>query len=318
VPAQIDFGQQQVGIAPTFYPPQSVTLTNNGNAAVTGGIAIAITGGNGDFALVNNNCGAQLAAKASCTFGIQFSPSAYTTRTATVIINAAGNPQLSIQLFGTGTNPAQAVAPTALAFTSQLVNTTSVSQPVVVSNTGFGPLTVTGISLNGTNAPRYAQTNNCLATPIPVGGSCTVNVTFTPNAAGTVAATMRVNFQTNTLPATTQVVNLSGTGTAATLTQSPLAFGTVPPADPVLTAQIDNGAGDGNLTITSVTVTSGNAYFTIAAGTTCTAGAIVAAGNNCDVNVLFTQSPANSLTNRTGNVRIVTSAGIFNVPLSGN
>jgi hypothetical protein len=318
VPAQIDFGQQQVGIAPTFYPPQSVTLTNNGNAAVTGGIAIAITGGNGDFAIVNNNCGAQLAAKASCTFGIQFSPSAYTTRTATVTINASGNPQLSIQLFGTGTNPAQSVLPTALAFTSQLVNTTSVSQPVVVSNTGFGPLTVTGISLNGTNAPRYAQTNNCLATPIPAGGSCTVNVTFTPNAAGTVAATMRVNFQTNTLPATTQVVNLSGTGTAATLTQSPLAFGTVPPADPVLTAQIDNGAGDGNLTITSVTVTSGNAYFTIAAGTTCTAGAIVAAGNNCDVNVLFTQSPANSLTNRTGNVRIVTSAGIFNVPLSGN
>jgi hypothetical protein len=239
------------------------------------------------------------------------------TRSATVTITTAGNPALTVQLFGTGAHPAQAVLPTTLAFTSQLINTTSVSQPVVVSNTGYGPLTVTGITLNGANAVRYAQTNNCLATPIPVGGSCTVNVTFTPTATGTFAATMRLNFQPNTLPATTQFVTLSGVGTVPTLSQSPLVFGTVPPADPVLTAQISNPAGDGVLTVTSVTLTSGAPYFVITS-TTCLAAGGVAAGNNCDVNVTFTQSPATSTANRTGNVRIVTSGGTFNVPLRGN
>jgi hypothetical protein len=308
-----------VGIPASFYPAQIVTLTNNGNATLaTGGIALNIVGGNGSFAIVNNNCATPLAAAASCTFGVQFTPTTFTTVTATVTINANGNPQLSVALTGTGAQPAQAVAPTTLAFTSQLINTTSVSQPVVVSNTGVGPLTVSGITLTGTNANRYAQTNNCTATPIPVGGSCTVNVTFTPTVAGTMTASLRIAFQANTLPATVQLVTLTGVGTVPTLAQSPLAFGTAPPADTTLTAQIDNGAGDGNLTITSVTVTSGGAYFTIAAGTTCTAGSTVLPGNNCDVNVLFTRSPANSTTNRTGNVRVVTSGGTFNIPLSGN
>jgi hypothetical protein len=92
----------------------------------------------------------------------------------------------------------------------------------------------------------------------------------------------------------------------------------VPPADPVLTAQISNPAGDGILTITSITLTSGAPYFVIAPTSSCTAGAAVAAGNGCDVTVTFTQAPATSLAVRRGNVRVVTSAGTFNIPLSGN
>ena len=315
LPAMIDFGNQQVGISPSFYPAQVVTVTNDGNAAMNGGIAIAINGGNGIFSIVNNTCGGGLAARASCTFGVQFAPTAYVTSTATVTVTSSAGSQ-TVQLFGTGAHPAQAVLPTTLAFTSQLINTTSVAQPVVISNTGFGPLTVTGVSLTGTSANRYAQTNNC-ATPIPVGGSCTVNVTFTPTATGTFAASLRIAFQANTLPATTQLVTLSGVGTVPTLSQSPLAFGTVPPADPVLTAQINNPAGDGVLTVTSVTLTSGAPYFVIT-GNTCQVAGGIAAGNNCDISVTFTQSPATSTANRTGNVRIVTSGGTFNVPLSGN
>jgi len=111
---------------------------------------------------------------------------------------------------------------------------------------------------------------------------------------------------------------LTGTATAVTVTQVPLAFGTAPPANTTLTAQVNNNAASGNLTITNVTITTGAAWFTIAAGTTCTPGAVVAATNSCDINVTFTRTPANSTTNRTGNLRIVTQSGTFNVPLSGN
>ncbi|ADE12045.1 choice-of-anchor D domain-containing protein [Sideroxydans lithotrophicus] len=317
LPAMIDFGQQQVGIPATFYPAQVITVSNNGNAALAGGVALNITGGNGNFAIVNNNCGAPLAAAASCTFGVQFTPNAYVTRSATVTVRT-GNLTQTVQLYGTGAHPAQSVAPTTLTFTSQLINTTSVSQPVVVTNTGYGPLTVTGIAFAGTNSNRFSQTNDCLATPVPVGGTCTVNVSFTPVAAGTFTPTLRITFQTATIPSTLQTVTLSGVGTVPTLSQSPLAFGTAPPADTTLTAQINNGAGDGNLTILGASITSGAAYFHIAPNSTCTAGAIVAAGNNCDLNVTFTQIPATSTANRRGNARVITSGGTFNIPLSGN
>jgi hypothetical protein len=316
-PSMIDFGPQQVGIPANFYPAQTVRITNNGNAALAAGVAISITGGAGNFALVNNGCGAPLAAGASCVFGLQFTPNAYVTRTATVNINSTGQPQMQVLLYGTGAHPAQSVAPTTLTFTSQLINTTSVSQPVVVTNTGYGPLTVTAIGINGAGRLRYAQTSNCLTAAIPVGGTCTVNVTFRPTVTGTVGANLVITFQPNTLPVVNQTVTLSGTGAVPTVTQSPLNFGTVPPADPTLTAQVNNPAGDGVLTVTSVTITSGGAYFRIAS-TTCLAAGGVAAGNNCDVNVTFTQSPATSTANRTGNLRIVTSGGTFNVPLSGN
>ena len=293
VPAQIDFGNQQVGISPTFYPPQTVTLTNNGNAAITGGIALAINGGNGNFAVVNNNCGGQLAAGASCTFGVRFAPTSYADAVGHVD-HQCGEQSAAVD---------RTVRHGCSSGTKRGADHTGLHQPVdqhgqrepAGRGQQYRVRTVDGHGRLASPVPTRIATRRptTAATPIPVGGSCTVNVTFTPTLAGTFTASLRIAFQANTLPATTQLVSLSGVGTVPTLSQSPLAFGTVPPADPVLTAQINNGAGDGNLTITSATVTSGGAYFSIAAGTTCTAGSIVAPGNNCDVNVLFTQSPAN-------------------------
>jgi hypothetical protein len=319
-PLQLNFGNQQVGIASTFYGSMAVTLSNVGNAAL-GGLNYVVTGGNGQYTVANGNCPnapATLAINASCTVNVSFAPSGFTTSNATLTVTATGSPAVAVAITGTGARPAGSVAPTALAFPSQLLNTTSASQPVVVSNTGFGPLTVAGIGFIGNNGARYAQTNNCPAA-LAVGASCTVNVTFRPTAVNaTTPATLRVAFQAQTQPAANQNVALTGVGTAATLSQSPLAFGTVPPGNPTLTAQINNPAGDGALTITSVTVSAGAAYFAVAPGSSCTAGSQVAPGNNCDVNVNFTQVPATSLAQRTGNVRVVTSAGTFNIPLSGN
>jgi hypothetical protein len=111
---------------------------------------------------------------------------------------------------------------------------------------------------------------------------------------------------------------LSGTTSLASFTQTPLAFGTAPPADTTLTVQVNNNAAAGTLSITRVAITAGGAWFSIVPGSSCAAaGATVAAGNGCDVNVHFTQVGASG-TPRNGTLLIVTSAGSITVPLTGN
>jgi trimeric autotransporter adhesin len=79
-----------------------VTLTNNGGTTLS--IAsITLTGTNpADFAQ-SNDCGYTVAANASCTINVTFTPTASGTRMASVSIsdNAAGSPQL-VGLTGTG------------------------------------------------------------------------------------------------------------------------------------------------------------------------------------------------------------------------
>jgi hypothetical protein len=81
---------------------KTVTLTNEGTAAITiSGIAIIGTNP-GDFTQTHT-CGSSLAASASCTIKVTFTPAAVGSRTASLAVtdNAAGSPQ-RVTLAGTG------------------------------------------------------------------------------------------------------------------------------------------------------------------------------------------------------------------------
>jgi len=83
---------------------QTVTLANNGSAPLSiSGIAMA--GANSSDFVQNNNCGSSVAAGASCTIVVVFTPSAVGARTATLSVSdsAAGSPQ-SVSLSGTGSH----------------------------------------------------------------------------------------------------------------------------------------------------------------------------------------------------------------------
>ena len=143
-PTNLVFGSQLVG---TTSASQSSTLRNSGTASLT--IAsITVVGANaGEFGQTND-CPVSLAANATCTITVTFSPSATGSRAATVQIsdNAVGSPH-ALTLSGTGATPVPAVtlSPTSLAFGSQLVGTTSASQSSTLKNTGTGPMTITSI-----------------------------------------------------------------------------------------------------------------------------------------------------------------------------
>ncbi|HEY6769282.1 MAG TPA: SBBP repeat-containing protein [Candidatus Sulfotelmatobacter sp.] len=198
-PASLTFPTQLVGTSSTA---QNAVLANPGTTSVkiTG---IAVTG---QFTQTNN-CGSSLAAAASCTISVMFSPTAQGTDKGAVKVtdNAAGSPQ-TLTLVGSAT--VVSLAPNALNFGNQTVGTTSAAQMITVTNHGAAALTIKTIAIAGTGATDFAQTNTC-GTSLAAGASCTASVTFTPKGKASFNATFSV---ADTGGGSPQSAALTGTG----------------------------------------------------------------------------------------------------------
>jgi hypothetical protein len=222
-PTSLTFNPQAVG---TNSAAQGVTVTNSGNAElpITG---VTVTGTNaGDFAQTNT-CPPSLAAGANCTISVTFTPTVAGARSAAISIadNAAGSPQ-TVSLTGTGTTaiaPAVTLAPASLTFASRALGTTSPAQGITLTNSGSAALTISGITVTGTNLGDFAQTNTCPAS-LGAGANCTISVAFTPVAAGARSAAVSIADNAAGSP---QTVPLSGTGTG-TLGPNPVPLLTQP------------------------------------------------------------------------------------------
>jgi len=213
-PSSLALGNQAVG---STSAPQTVTLSNTGNAALSLS-SIAITGANaGDFAQTNT-CGNSVGAGGSCTISVMFTPTASGSRAASVTIadNAAGSPQ-TVGLSGVGVAPVISISPMSLAFGNQPVGTKSAAQTVTVSNTGSTSLSLASITITGANPGDFAQSDNC-GSAVAAGGNCTINVTFTPTMDGPRNAAIIVTTDVTGSP---QTVALTGTGTGQFMTLSP-------------------------------------------------------------------------------------------------
>jgi uncharacterized repeat protein (TIGR01451 family) len=211
-PTSLTFGSQAVG---TTSAAQTVTVSNNGEFPLI--FSTIVT--SGDFA------GATLAQcpsigeeAPSCTFSITFKPTATGTRTGTITFadNATGSPQ-TVTLTGTGTGGAATVTvtPSSLTFGPQAVSTTSSPLSVTVMNTGTAAVNFTGFTTSGADAEDFSvplpnSSGGCSPTgTLAAGTSCTINVLFTPQAAGARTATLLIADNATGSP---QMVALSGTG----------------------------------------------------------------------------------------------------------
>ena len=204
-PNKLSFGNEPTG---STSAPQTTILKNTGSSILVIS-SITIAGPNpGDFAQTND-CGNTVAVGASCTFSVTFAPTASGNRSATINIadNAGGSPQ-HVNLTGSGVGPMATLNPTSLSFGNQNVGTTSKAKPIQLKNTGNAALTVTGITITGTNATDFAQTNNCPSSLGP-GAQCNINVRFSPTATGTRTALLSVSNNALNSP---QTATLSGLG----------------------------------------------------------------------------------------------------------
>ena len=271
-----------------------VTLSNQSNFPFNV-LGIAISGAAaGDFSQTND-CGSSVSALGSCTITVTFAPTAMGNRngTLTVTTDAATSPQ-SVSLLGSGTAPAVTLTPAAnYTFPNQPLNTASAaaSGQITLHNTGTGPLSIPagGITITGTNAGDFTQTNNC-GSQVAAGGNCTISVVFTPSALNSRSATLTI--ADNAVPAT-QTIALLGTGVLVstpviTPANLSLTFGNQPlnAASAPKTITVSNSNPTYPLTL-SAPVTTGNfQVVTVTGQNNCTA--VVVVGASCVIGVTFT------------------------------
>jgi hypothetical protein len=304
-PLSLTFGPRLIG-TPTA--AQTVTVNNNTTTAIafTG---VAISGGapaaaNTDFKSPSNTCGTSIAAGASCTISVVFTPSVAAIETANLVITDADStsPQ-TVSLTGTGTSSALTVAPLSLTFGSQPVGPATAAQTVTLTNNSNAAIAFTGAVVSG-GAPAAANsdfttTTTCVGS-IAVGTPCTISVVFKPSVASAETANLVITDADSTSP---QTVALTGTGTssssALTVTPTSLAFGsqTINTASAAKMVTLTNNS-NAAISFTSATVTGGspaaaNADFT---SPTNTCGTSIAANASCTVSVVFKPSVAGAET----------------------
>jgi hypothetical protein len=220
-PSPFDFGIQPVGATSV---PQAFVVTNNTASTATFN-SIAVTGvspaANTDFAISSDGCSPSgVAAGLQCTVNVTFTPSVAAAESATLVITAVvtNGGQASTQVFdvnlsgtGSATAPGIGLSVPNLSFNPQMLTTTSASMPVVLTNTGNGPLTINSIAASGDFAATSTGATACPIGPAaaPAGGTCTINVTFAPTVVGARAGTLTVTDNAGGSPHT---IPLTGTG----------------------------------------------------------------------------------------------------------
>ena len=184
--------------------PQVVTVTNTGDGVLTIR-AIGISGAAAGEYTQTSNCLRALAPGASCSITVGFAPHGYGVRAATLTLydDGPGGAQ-AISLRGTGTGARPLLSSGYLNFGAATPGSPTLPQNVILFNSGNGPLSISSISLSGSD---FTMSTNCGST-LAARASCTITVTFLPQATGARSGVVTIIDN-----AGTQRISLSGVGT---------------------------------------------------------------------------------------------------------
>jgi hypothetical protein len=215
-PATIDFGATVVGQTQT----QEVVLTNTGTTSVT---ISGLSASDADFSIATTNpTPIALAPGGQTVISVSFSPKQNQWQESQVAVTSnASNPTLEIPLGGGGEKVAVLEAsPSSVSFGKVAVGST-VSTPVVVTNTLKSDLTLKGLYASGNGFSVSSGVEFPLI--LQPGKSITLTVSFAPTSVGLSAGRSTVGGPTLNIP-------LQGTGTtsstsAGQLTVSPASIG---------------------------------------------------------------------------------------------
>ncbi len=226
--------------------PQTVALSGNGTAAPGGSVTIApvqyafptqavgsasaaanFTLTNGQAVALNiasiaiaapfsetNNCGAALPAGGNCVIAVTYTPTVAGSDSGTlsIIDDAPGSPQM-VAITGTAGSSGLSITPKlgGLYFYNQIANTSSTPLPVTLTNNLSAPVSISSI----TSTADYPYTTTCVDSSgtgtLAPGASCTINVSFLPQAIGARPAALTIAESADPGPIS---VPLQGTGIA--------------------------------------------------------------------------------------------------------
>src|SRR5207249_2758268 len=150
--------------------------------------------------------------------------------------------------------PGIALAPAKVNFGNQTLGVRSAVETATVINAGTGPLTITQITSSSTD---FAEADNCVGTVAGGGGTCTINLTFTPSTTGSETDQITI---TDNAAGSPHIITVTGTGstseTAVTVSPTSLTFAgqTVGTVSSPKTVTITN-TGTSTLDISSISAT---------------------------------------------------------------
>ncbi len=296
-PTGLLFSDQAVG---TSSASQTVTVTNNLSTALSI-TSIAFSGTNASNYSETDNCLGSVAAEASCSINVTFSPTATGTLTGALnITDNAANPQ-TVALTGTGipSAPIVSLSSTNVAFATQSLGTTSAAQTVTLQNAGTAILNIQTVALGGANAGDFAIASGSTCTngaTVAPNSSCVIQLTFTPTGLGTRSAAVGITDNAVDSPET---IVLGGTTTPTplvTVTPSSVSFPSQYVGSSGLPQSVNlTNNGNAPLSITSVTASPADFAMLSACGST------LAAGASCAVSVSFDPTAAGT---RLGTLRM--------------
>jgi hypothetical protein len=292
-PSSLTFAPQIFG---TTSASQPFTLSNVG----TGTLTISSISVSGDFAQTNT-CGATLAASASCTINVTFTPTAAGTRNGVLAVVDNQTNSYGASVSGTGVSPV-ALSPSALTFGSQLIGTTSAIQTITVTNNGASPFSFGSYSLTGTFTsyfPTQSPPWDC-GTQINAGANCHIFIAFAPTDLGNPTVQLQVNGD----PDNNNFVLITGVAIPrlpnAVLSATALDFGAQGVGTTSASQDVTlSNTGTAVLNIASIAITGDFAQ-------TNTCAATVAVGASCTIHITF--SPL-SLNVRSGLLTVTDDSG---------
>jgi Astacin (Peptidase family M12A)/Divergent InlB B-repeat domain/Abnormal spindle-like microcephaly-assoc'd, ASPM-SPD-2-Hydin len=209
--------------------------------------------------------------------------------------------------FTVADSPIVTPSPLSLAFSPQIVGTTSAAKAIALKNTSASTVSVNSITVTG----NFAIATNTCGASINAGASCTVRVNFIPSIAGSLTGSLAIS---DSAPDSPQTVALSGAGNLPlSITPATLSFGTVTVGDTTLakTVTLTNNES-GTL---SFSFSAGGNYSINSTDTSCGNG--LASKAKCNIAVTFTPTANGSIN---GAVTIADTTGFSPqlIPLSGS
>ncbi len=172
----------------------------------------------------------------------------------------------------------------------------SPDQTVTLKNIGGATVTLSNIVSSGADTVDFGASTNCSPT-LASGASCTLVFSFAPQVSGALTAAATI---TETTPAATQTINLSGTGSSTTFAQlsvtpvqlsfSNQVVGTVSAPQPVTITNTGTLALEPSGALTSLLTITGNQSGYFVEADNC--GVVLAPQASCTANISFAPQSA--------------------------
>jgi len=260
---------------------KSITLYNNQATPLT---ITSITGLPAAYTLasVANSCPltpTTIPASSSCVIALSLTATTTGAQPGTISVN--DNAPTSPQTFTVNANAITTIvaSPASLSFASQFQGTTSAPKTITLTNEQSTALPINSITVTGADSSDFTLTTNCPTAPatLPAGGSCSVQVTFTPAGTGARTASLSVNDPI--------VIPLTGSG-AAPITVLPGLLTFTAPVGTTSAYQTVTIANVGGSSVTLNTLKLLGPYYQ--SSSSCgTLPVALASGSSCTVTLSF-------------------------------